>query len=178
MPNCRATLFPESQSSGNSSRCWSRVRNDWCGVMGEIAATAIPEREIAGISLLQASNCATQNGHQRPRKKNSTAGPLSLSAKSTKTGIGSPIFGRSFETLLAPGGARCEIAGKGASHATRSLFPLRTSGPEWRHLRDRGRGGGDQRFRSDLGAHTAERSPRPERKDRHPDDPRHQHSAL
>src|SRR2546426_12492707 len=45
------------------------MKNDCCTVCGEIAISVAAAFLISGTIRFIATNCATQNGHQRPRKK-------------------------------------------------------------------------------------------------------------
>ena len=49
------------------------MKNDCFTVCGEIAISVAPARSISGKMRFMASICPTQNGHQRPRMKQSTS---------------------------------------------------------------------------------------------------------
>src|SRR5438045_3790727 len=71
-PSCYAA----SLNKAKRNLCWSAIKNDCCTVCGEIATSEAPTCSICGRIRFMASSCATQNGHQRPRKKQITTRPL------------------------------------------------------------------------------------------------------
>src|SRR5439155_19386960 len=90
-PNRRATWFPRSLSRGKRSLYWSAMKNDCCTVCGEIAISVAAAYLISGTIRFIASNCATQNGHQRPRKQQIIRSPRPSSSFDETAFLLSPV---------------------------------------------------------------------------------------
>src|SRR5438128_10841140 len=67
------------------------MKNDCCTVCGEIAISVAAAFLISGTIRFIASNCATQNGHQRPRNKLSEARAPVLRSKKRHSHCDLPI---------------------------------------------------------------------------------------